>query len=57
VGRLVDDPPRLLEPLTRVRPRSLLLVAGGFAFRLLTYWLPVLPGWLAYRALRAGGAV
>ena len=57
MGRLVDDPPRLLEPLTRVRPRSLLLVAGGFAFRLLTYWLPVLPGWLAYRALRAGGAV
>jgi hypothetical protein len=27
------------------------------AFRLLTYWLSILPGWLAYRALRADGAI
>jgi glycosyltransferase 2 family protein len=32
-------------------------VAGVLAFRLLTYWLPILPGWLAYRALRADGAI
>jgi glycosyltransferase 2 family protein len=32
-------------------------VAGVLAFRLLTYWLPILPGWLAYRALSAGGAI
>jgi hypothetical protein len=24
---------------------------------LLTYWLPILPGWLAYRFLRADGAI
>jgi len=27
------------------------------AFRLLTFWLPILPGWLAYRALRAAGTI
>jgi hypothetical protein len=25
------------------------------AFRLLTFWVPILPGWLAYRAFRADG--
>jgi hypothetical protein len=25
------------------------------AFRLITFWLPILPGWLAYRALRSAG--
>jgi glycosyltransferase 2 family protein len=30
-------------------------VAGVLLFRLLTYWLPTLPGWLAFRALRARG--
>jgi uncharacterized membrane protein YbhN (UPF0104 family)/membrane-associated phospholipid phosphatase len=32
-------------------------VAGVLAFRLLTFWLPILPGWLAYRALRADGTI
>jgi hypothetical protein len=32
-------------------------VAGVLAFRLLTFWLPILPGWLAYRALRANGTI
>jgi uncharacterized membrane protein YbhN (UPF0104 family) len=32
-------------------------VAGVLAFRLLTFWLPILPGWLAYRALRATGTI
>jgi uncharacterized membrane protein YbhN (UPF0104 family) len=27
------------------------------AFRLLTFWLPILPGWLAYRALRVDGTI
>jgi glycosyltransferase 2 family protein len=32
-------------------------VAGVLAFRLLTFWLPILPGWLAYRALRTAGTI
>jgi glycosyltransferase 2 family protein len=32
-------------------------VAGVLAFRLLTFWLPIPPGWLAYRALRADGTI
>lgn len=32
-------------------------VAGVPAFRLITFWLPILPGWLAYRALRAAGTI
>ena len=32
-------------------------VAGVLAFRLLTFWLPILPGWLAYRVLRVDGTI
>jgi uncharacterized membrane protein YbhN (UPF0104 family)/membrane-associated phospholipid phosphatase len=32
-------------------------VVGVLAFRLLTFWLPILTGWLAYRALRASGTI
>jgi glycosyltransferase 2 family protein len=32
-------------------------VAGVLAFRLLTFWLPILPGWFAYRALRVDGTI
>jgi uncharacterized membrane protein YbhN (UPF0104 family) len=32
-------------------------VAGVLAFRLLTFWLPILPGWLAYRRLRAAETI
>jgi uncharacterized membrane protein YbhN (UPF0104 family) len=32
-------------------------VAGVLAFRLLTYRLPMLPGWLAHRALRTSGTL
>jgi glycosyltransferase 2 family protein len=32
-------------------------VAGVLAFRLLTFWLPILPGWLVYRGLRASGTI
>lgn len=31
-------------------------VPGVFLYRLATFWLPVLPGWLAYRLLAARGA-
>jgi uncharacterized protein (TIRG00374 family) len=32
-------------------------VAGVLAFRLLTFWLPILPGWVAFRSLRHYGTV
>jgi undecaprenyl-diphosphatase len=32
-------------------------VAGVLAFRLVTFWLPILPGWLALRSLRRHGAI
>jgi uncharacterized membrane protein YbhN (UPF0104 family)/membrane-associated phospholipid phosphatase/tRNA A-37 threonylcarbamoyl transferase component Bud32 len=43
----------LVAGLTAVGAPAGPAVAAVLAFRLLTYWLPVLPGWLAYRALRA----
>jgi glycosyltransferase 2 family protein len=43
----------LVAGLTAVGAPAGPAVAGVLAFRLLTYWLPILPGWLAYRALRA----
>jgi uncharacterized membrane protein YbhN (UPF0104 family) len=33
------------------------VIAGVLTFRLLTFWLPVLPGCLVFRALRARGTV
>jgi glycosyltransferase 2 family protein len=27
-------------------------IIGVLAFRLVTFWLPILPGWLAFRSLR-----
>jgi tRNA A-37 threonylcarbamoyl transferase component Bud32/membrane-associated phospholipid phosphatase len=47
----------LVAGLTAVGAPTGPAVAGVLAFRLLTYWLPILPGWLAYRALRADGAI
>jgi undecaprenyl-diphosphatase len=32
-------------------------VAGVLTFRLVTFWLPILPGWLAFRSLRHHGAI
>jgi undecaprenyl-diphosphatase len=47
----------LVAGLTAIGARTGPAVAGVLAFRLLTYWLPILPGWLAYRALRADKAI
>jgi undecaprenyl-diphosphatase len=47
----------LVAGLTAVGAPTGPSVAGVLAFRLLTYWLPVVPGWLAYRALRADGTI
>ena len=47
----------LVAGLTAVGAPTGPAVAGVLAFRLLTFWLPILPGWLAYRALRADGAI
>ena len=32
-------------------------VAGVLAFRLVTFWLPALPGWFAFRSLRRRGVI
>ena len=32
-------------------------IAGVLAFRLVTYWIPILPGWLAFHALQRRGIV
>lgn len=45
----------LVAGLTVVGVGTPQAVAGVLLFRLLTYWLPTLPGWLAFRALRARG--
>jgi glycosyltransferase 2 family protein len=47
----------LVAGLTAVGAPAGPAVAGVLAFRLLTFWLPILPGWLAYRALRATGTI
>jgi uncharacterized protein (TIRG00374 family) len=47
----------LVAGLTAVGAAAGPAVAGVLAFRLLTFWLPILPGWLAYRALRATGTI
>jgi uncharacterized protein (TIRG00374 family) len=47
----------LVAGLTAVGAQTGPAVAAVLAFRLLTYWLPVLPGWLAFRALRADGTI
>jgi glycosyltransferase 2 family protein len=47
----------LVAGLTAVGAPAGPAVAGVLAFRLLTYWLPILPGWLAYHALRADGTI
>jgi len=47
----------LVAGLTAVGAPAGPAIAGVLTFRLLTFWLPVLPGWLAFRALRARGTV
>jgi glycosyltransferase 2 family protein len=47
----------LVAGLTAVGAPTGPAVAGVLAFRLLTFWLPIVPGWLAYRALRANGTI
>jgi undecaprenyl-diphosphatase len=41
----------LIAGLTAVGVASGPAVAGVLAFRLVTFWLPILPGWLAFRSL------
>jgi glycosyltransferase 2 family protein len=47
----------LVAGLTAVGAPTGPAVAGVLAFRLLTFWLPILPGWVAYRTLRATGTI
>ena len=56
-GGLVAMEAALVVGLTAAGAQTGPAVAGVLAFRLLTFWLPILPGWLAYRSLRAAGTV
>jgi undecaprenyl-diphosphatase len=47
----------LVAGLTAVGAATGPAVGGVLAFRLLTFWLPILPGWVAYRALRGAGTI
>jgi undecaprenyl-diphosphatase len=54
-GGLVAMEAALVVGLTAAGAQTGPAVAAVLAFRLLTLWLPILPGWLAYRGLRAAG--
>ena len=41
----------LVAGLTGVDVDSGIAVAAVLSYRLLTYWLPILPGWLSFRSL------
>jgi glycosyltransferase 2 family protein len=56
-GGLVAMEAALLVGLTAAGAEMGPAVAAVLAFRLLTFWLPILPGWLAYRGLRAAGTI
>jgi uncharacterized membrane protein YbhN (UPF0104 family)/tRNA A-37 threonylcarbamoyl transferase component Bud32/membrane-associated phospholipid phosphatase len=56
-GGLVAMEAALVVGLTVAGAPAGPVVAGVLAFRLVTFWLPILPGWLAYRSLRAAGTI
>ena len=56
-GGLVAMEAALVVGLTAAGAPAGPAVAGVLAFRLLTFWLPILPGWLAYRRLRAAETI
>jgi uncharacterized membrane protein YbhN (UPF0104 family) len=56
-GGLVAMEAALVAGLTALGSSTGAAVAGVLAFRLLSYWLPMLPGWLAHRALRSSGSL
>jgi undecaprenyl-diphosphatase len=47
----------LVAALTGLGVRVGPAVAGVLGFRLVTFWLPILPGWLAFRSLRREGVI
>jgi uncharacterized membrane protein YbhN (UPF0104 family) len=47
----------LVAGLTAVGAPTGPAVVGVLAFRLLTFWPPILPGWVAHRALRPAGTI
>jgi undecaprenyl-diphosphatase len=56
-GGLVAMEAALVVGLTTAGAQTGPAVAGVLAFRLLSFWLPILPGWLAYRSLRAAETI
>jgi undecaprenyl-diphosphatase len=46
----------LIAGLTAFGLGAAVAVPAVFLYRMATFWFPVLPGWLSYRALAARGA-
>jgi uncharacterized membrane protein YbhN (UPF0104 family) len=47
----------MIAALTALGAQPALSVAGVLGFRLATFWLPIAPGWVAYRRLRKRGVL
>jgi uncharacterized membrane protein YbhN (UPF0104 family) len=47
----------LIGGLVLVGEPVAIAIPAVFVFRLVTFWLPVPPGWLAYRRLGAAGRI
>jgi glycosyltransferase 2 family protein len=47
----------LLVGLTAAGAQTGPAIAAVLAYRLLTFWLPIPPGWLAYHHLRTTGTI
>ena len=47
----------LVAGLTGVGMESGVAVAAVLSYRLVTYWLPILPGWISFRHLQQKGLV
>jgi hypothetical protein len=45
--------PRIVAGLTRIDPTAGQAVAATLTFRLLTFWIPIIPGLIALRTLRS----
>lgn len=56
-GGLGAEEAALVAALTALGVPAPQAISGVLAFRLATFWLPILPGWWAFRGLRSSGAI
>lgn len=56
-GGLGAEEAALVAALTALGVPAPQAISGVLSFRLATFWIPILPGWLAFRSLRSSGAI